>query len=70
MTKNAQNLLGICSFLRVFCNLFFARSLGCVLVFSGVLRLFWRVVSYDKTITPPHYNMLKVQAAFVFRQPQ
>ena len=56
MTKNAQNLLGICSFLRVFCNLFFARSLGCVLVFSGVLRLFWRVVSYDKTITPPHYR--------------
>ena len=42
--------------MRVFCNLFFARSLGCVLVFSGVLRLFWRVVSYDKTITPPHLN--------------
>ena len=53
MTKNAQNLLEICSFLRVFCNLFFARPLGCVLVFSGVLRLFWRAVFYDKTIPPP-----------------
>ena len=25
-----------------------------MLVFSGVLRPFWRAVFYDKTITPPH----------------